>query len=207
MAYKDIRDRLKTASEKILVPIIALLNSLGLSPNIVTLIGLAVNIIAAFLISRGMFISAGLVILFAGVFDMLDGALARKMGKKTKFGGFLDSTTDRVSEGAFYLALIYYYLKAGSGNMVMLSYAVMFLSFLISYIRARAGGLQIDCEEGLYTRTERIITLVLGLLLYRFFDSVFYALAVIAVLSAVTVVQRIYFVYTRASKPAKIRKK
>lgn len=207
MGYKDIRDKLKTISEGLLTPVIALLNKLGLSPNIVTVTGLLINIIAAVFMAKGMFITAGLIILFAGLFDMLDGALARKMGKKTKFGGFLDSTTDRVSEGAFYLGLIYFYLKAGNSGLVMLSYGVMFLSFLISYIRARAGGLQIDCEEGIFTRTERILTLVLGLFLYRLFDSIFYALLVITVLSAVTVIQRIYIVYIRALKTEKPIKK
>lgn len=207
MGYKDLRYKLKVISEGILVPVIALLNSLGLSPNVVTLIGLLINIAAALFIAKGMFITAGITILFAGIFDMLDGALARKMNKKTKFGGFLDSTTDRISEGAFYLGLIYYYLKAGNGGLVMLSYGVMFLSFLISYIRARAGGLSIDCEEGFYTRTERIITLVLGLLFYRLFDSLLWALVIIAALSAVTVIQRIYVVYIRASKPGKTKRK
>jgi CDP-diacylglycerol---glycerol-3-phosphate 3-phosphatidyltransferase len=201
MGYKDLRDKLKVISEGILVPVIALLNALGLSPNAVTITGMLINMAAAVLIAKGMFITAGITILFAGVFDMLDGALARKMKKQTKFGGFLDSTTDRVSEGAFYLGLIYYYLKAGNGNLVMLSYIVMFLSFLISYIRARAGALQINAEEGIYTRTERIITLVLGLLLYRVFDSLLWALGIIAVFSAVTVAQRIYVVYIRADKP------
>ena len=201
-----MRDKLKGISEGILMPIIALLNALGLSPNAVTITGMLINIAAAFLIAKGMFITAGITILFAGVFDMLDGSLARKMKKQTKFGGFLDSTTDRISEGAFYLALIYYYLKADKGNLVMLSYIVMFLSFLISYIRARAGALQINAEEGIYTRTERIITLVLGLLLYRIFDSLLWALGIIIVLSAVTVVQRIYVVYIRAKKPGKSKR-
>jgi CDP-diacylglycerol--glycerol-3-phosphate 3-phosphatidyltransferase len=207
MGYKDLRDKLKTYSEGILVPVIALLKKLGLSPNAVTIIGLLINIVAAFLIARGMFITAGITILFAGVFDMLDGALARKMNKKTKFGGFLDSTTDRISEGTFYLGLIYYYLKAGNPNLVMLSYAVMFLSFLISYIRARAGSLQINCEEGLFTRTERIVTLIIGLLFYRVFNSVLCALVIIAALSAVTVIQRIYVVYIRSKKPGKSKRK
>ncbi len=202
-----MRDKLKEISESILNPVIALLNALGLSPNIVTITGLLINIFAAFLIAKGMFITAGITILFAGVFDMLDGALARKMDKKTAFGGFLDSTTDRISEGAFYLGLIYYYLRAGNGNLVVLSYTVMFLSFLISYIRARAGALQINCEEGFFTRTERIVTLVLGLLLYRIFDSLLWALGIIAVFSAVTVAQRIYVVYTRAKKPGKSKRK
>ena len=207
MGYKDLRDKLKVISEGILVPIVALLNALGLSPNIVTIIGMLINLIGAYLMARGMFIAAGLTILFAGVFDMLDGALARKMKKISKFGGFLDSTTDRISEGAFYFGLVYFYLQAGKPGMVLLSYTVMFLSFLISYIRSRAGALQINAEEGIYTRTERIVTLILGLLLYRAFDSMLWALGIIAVLSAVTIGQRMYVVYIRAKMPVKSKRK
>jgi len=207
MGYKDIRDGLKKSSENILVPIIALLNTLGLSPNIVTIIGLLINIAAAFFIAKGMFITAGILVLFAGIFDMLDGALARKMGKKTKFGGFLDSTTDRLSEGALYLGLLVYYLNTGDKNMAIISYLVMFLSFLISYIRARAGGLNIDCEEGILTRPERVAILILGLLLSRLFNSIFFALIIIGIGSLVTVIQRFIIVYTRAKQPGKPKRK
>ena len=207
MGYKDVRDGLKKASENILVPIIALLNTLGASPNIVTLTGLLINIAAAVFIAKGMFITGGVIILIAGIFDMLDGALARKMNKKTKFGGFLDSTTDRLSEGAVYLALLIWYLNAGDKNMAVISYLAMFLSFLISYVRARAGALNIDCEEGVLTRPERIIILILGLLLNRFFNSLFYAIIIITAGSAVTVIQRFIIVYIRAKQPGRTKRK
>jgi CDP-diacylglycerol--glycerol-3-phosphate 3-phosphatidyltransferase len=207
MGYKDIRDRLKKISEYILVPIIVLFNTLGLSPNTVTIIGLLINILGAWFIAKGMFITAGLTILFAGIFDMLDGALARKMGKKTRFGGFLDSTTDRISESALYLGLILYYLNAGKNGLVVLSYVALCLSFLISYIRARAGALGIDCEGGIFTRTERIVTLILGLLFSRLFDSVFYGLVIITFFSAITVAQRICIVYDRGCKARQNKKK
>jgi CDP-diacylglycerol--glycerol-3-phosphate 3-phosphatidyltransferase len=207
MGYKETRDKLKTASEGILVPVTALLNKLGLSPNIVTILGLLINLAAAYLIFRGKFVIAGITILFAGIFDMLDGLLARKMKKQTKFGGFLDSTTDRLSEGAIYLGLIVYFINAGKNGPAVLSYCVMFLSFLISYIRARAGALQINCEEGIFTRTERIVALILGLLFSGLFDSVFYALIIIGIGSAITVIQRIYIVYIRAEKTGKSKKR
>lgn len=207
MGYKDVRDGLKKWGEKILVPIIALLNTLGVSPNIVTVTGLLMNIAAAVFVAKGMFLTGGMVILIAGIFDMLDGALARKMNKKTKFGGFLDSTTDRLSEGAVYLALLIYYLNAGNRVMAVVSYLAMFLSFLISYIRARAGGLNIDCEEGILTRPERIMILILGLMLNRFFSSLIYAIAIITAGSAITVIQRFIIVYTRARQPGKPKRK
>ncbi len=198
MAYKDIRYRLKGFSEIILNPIVVLLNKTGATPNVLTIIGLIINILGAYLIIKGKLVFAGIIILFAGIFDMLDGFLARKMDKKTKFGGFLDSVTDRVSEGAIYLGILIYFLNINSTINSIIVYCIMFLSFLISYIRARAGGLKIDCEEGFFTRTERIITLILGLLLSNWFNSLFYALLIIGFFSLLTIAQRIYIVYIRA---------
>jgi len=198
MTYKDLRHKLKGLSEIILNPIIVLLNKTGASPNAITIIGLLINILGTYLIIKGKLVFAGIIILFAGIFDMLDGFLARKMDKKTKFGGFLDSVTDRVSEGAIYLGILIYYLNTNSTLNSIIAYSVMFLSFLISYIRARASGLKIDCEEGFFTRTERIITIILGLLLSGIFNSLFYALLIIGFFSIITIAQRIYIVYIRA---------
>jgi len=198
MTYKDLRHKLKGLSEIILNPIIVLLNKTGASPNAITIIGLLINILGTYLIIKGKLVFAGIIILFAGIFDMLDGFLARKMNKKTKFGGFLDSVTDRISEGAIYLGILIYYLNTNSTLNSIIAYSVMFLSFLISYIRARASGLKIDCEEGFFTRTERIITLILGLLLSGIFNSLFYALLIIGFFSIITIAQRIYIVYIRA---------
>ena len=198
MTYKDLRHKLKGLSEIILNPIIVLLNKTGASPNAITIIGLLINILGTYLIIKGKLVFAGIIILFAGIFDMLDGFLARKMNKKTKFGGFLDSVTDRISEGAIYLGILIYYLNTNSTLNSIIAYSVMFLSFLISYIRARASGLKIDCEEGFFTRTERIITIILGLLLSGIFNSLFYALLIIGFFSIITIAQRIYIVYIRA---------
>jgi CDP-diacylglycerol--glycerol-3-phosphate 3-phosphatidyltransferase len=143
---------------------------------------------------KGAFLAGGLIIIFASVFDMLDGALARKMNLKTKFGGFLDSVTDRLSEGALYLALLMFYLETGDNMSVILCYIVVLSSFLVSYIRARAGGLKIDCSAGIFTRPERMVIIVLGL----FFNLTVPALWIIAVLSTVTVIQRFLLVNEQA---------
>ncbi|MBP7791896.1 MAG: CDP-alcohol phosphatidyltransferase family protein [Candidatus Goldbacteria bacterium] len=198
MTYKDVRSKLKGFFEIILNPIIVLLNKTGITPNMITIIGLFINILGAYFIIKGNLFWAGIIILFAGIFDMLDGILARKMNKKTKFGGFLDSVTDRVSEGAIYFSILVYYININLSFNSIIAYCVMFLSFLISYIRARAGGLKIDCEEGIFTRPERIIMLILGLLLNNYFDSLFYALLIIGCFSVITIAQRIYIVYIRA---------
>jgi len=199
---KGIRDSLKILVDRILTPTASLLNKYRVSPNTVTLSGFALNIPAAVLIAYGLFIPAGLVIFFAGIFDLLDGVLARKMGKITVFGGFLDSTVDRLTEGVLFFGILVYYLNSSNTAGALLAYAAMFFSFLISYIRARAGSLKINCEEGLLTRGERISILILGLLFQNLTGSLFYAVIIIAIFSFITVLQRIAVVYKRSPKPA-----
>jgi CDP-diacylglycerol--glycerol-3-phosphate 3-phosphatidyltransferase len=194
MGYKEIRDNLKTTSEQTLAPVIVLLNKWHLTPNFVTWLGLLINIIGCVFVYKGAFLAGGLIIIFASVFDMLDGALARKMNLKTKFGGFLDSVTDRLSEGALYLALLMLYLETGDNMGVILCYIVVLSSFLVSYIRARAGGLKIDCSTGIFTRPERMVVIVLGLI----FNLTVPALWIIAVLSTITVIQRFLLVNEQA---------
>ncbi|MCE5300629.1 MAG: CDP-alcohol phosphatidyltransferase family protein [Spirochaetia bacterium] len=194
MGYKDIRDDLKLWSNNALKPIIALLHSTGMTPNAVTWIGFFINCASVYYIIHGKFIIAAIIILIAGIFDMLDGALARLMDLKSRFGGFLDSTLDRLSEGVIYFGLLVYYSGIPDKTGILLSYTVMLLSFLISYIRARAGGLKIDCEEGLFTRPERIVALVIGL----FINRVIVILAVIAILGFITAVQRMWVVYIKS---------
>jgi phosphatidylglycerophosphate synthase len=194
MGYRESRDKLKTLSEKLLAPLIDFLGKRGVTPNMVTLLGLFINIIGAWFVATGSFVAGAAIILLASLLDMVDGTLARKLNKKSKFGGFLDSTTDRLSEGAAYLSLLVYYYLRGDSYGVILSYCVMFLSFMVSYIRARAGGLKIDCSAGIFTRPERMAVLILGL----FINQVIPALWVIGALSLVTVIQRFTLVYKQA---------
>lgn len=187
----QIRNILKGFSEKTLEPVIVLLNFLKLTPNFITISGLFINVIASYYIYTGNFITGAIIILVAGLFDMLDGMLARKMNKKTKFGGFLDSTVDRLSEGILYFGILLFYTRTNDKNGIILSYSAMFFSFLISYARARASGLKIDCEIGIFTRPERIIVLILGLLI----NQLFITLIILNIFSIITVIQRIIKVY------------
>jgi len=196
MAFQKLRDKLKGFSEQIVAPIIVLFSKAGLTPNAVTWIGLVITCFGAFFIVKGNFLLAALIILIGSIFDMLDGVLARKTGKKTKFGGFLDSTVDRIAEGAMYLAVLVYYVDINYKYGIILAYAVMFLSFLISYTRSRAGALKIDCEVGILTRPERVILFILGLLM----NKIFWAMIVIGVFSLITVIQRIWWVFIKADK-------
>ncbi|HDT15552.1 MAG TPA: CDP-alcohol phosphatidyltransferase family protein [Firmicutes bacterium] len=194
MAIKKIRDFLKLISEKTLTPVVFLLNKTGITPNFITWSGFFINAAGAFFVFSGEFLTGGFIILFGSLFDLLDGTLARKMDKKTRFGGFLDSVTDRLSEGVLYLALLVYYSGINNLTGIILCYAVMFSSFLVSYIRARAGGLRIDCSVGIFTRFERMAVIIAGLL----FNYVIIALWIIAVLSIITVIQRFMLVNEQA---------
>ena len=181
-------------------PLVPLVHKLKLTPDAMTLTGLALNLAAAVVIAFGHLLIGGIVFLLAGLFDLLDGALARYMEKVTRFGALFDSTVDRITEGAIFLSFIFI---TGSGVwpfnvtwQLLLIFLAMIGSFMTSYIRARAEALNIDCTVGLFTRVERVIILALGLLL----NQVFVALAIVVVLSFVTAGQRFVHVWRQAGK-------
>jgi len=195
--FQDLR---RKAGRLISDPLVPLISRLKLTPDIMTTIGLIVNLVAAVVIGFGHLFWGGIIFLLAGLFDLLDGALARYMQKTTSFGALFDSTVDRVTEGALFLSFIFI---TGAGIwpysvtwQLVLIFLALIGSFLTSYIRARAEGLNIDCTVGLFTRVERVIILALGLLL----SQVFIALAIVVVLSFVTVTQRFVHVWRQARK-------
>jgi phosphatidylglycerophosphate synthase len=173
------------------------LNALGLTPNMLTLIGFfamcAIGVVLAF----GYFPLGGVLIIVAGIFDALDGSLARLTNRVTKFGAFLDSTTDRFAEGALYLGIMYWYLQRGWTFVAYLIFLTLLGSLMVSYTRARAEGIGVEMKQGLMTRFERIALLVIGLLLTAvFYDApILSVLAILAVLTNVTAVQRMWLVY------------
>ncbi len=176
-------------------PVVQLLARTPVTPGTLTCLGFAVTVGAAVLIATGYLLIAGLVVLVAGLFDMLDGALARRTNRVTRFGAVLDSTLDRLSEGALLLAIIFLFAGEGSTIGILLAGGVLITSMLVSYIRARAEALGIECTVGLFTRPERVIVLVLGLML----NQIEIALAIITTLSLFTIGQRLTLVwrYTR----------
>ena len=131
----------------------------GVSPDAVTLAGLLIALAAAGLIGAGYLLAGGLALLFSGLFDMLDGALARATGKAGRFGALLDSTIDRVSEAAILFGVAVHYLNEGSNVVVMLAFLALIGSVMVSYVRARAEAMDADCEVGVMTRTERVVGL------------------------------------------------
>ncbi|TET41074.1 MAG: CDP-alcohol phosphatidyltransferase family protein [Dehalococcoidia bacterium] len=181
-------------ASRITRPALGVLSRTGLKPDVLTLLGLAINIGAACLIAIHHFLAAGILILLAGLFDLLDGALARFTNRSTKFGALLDSVTDRISEAAIFCGLLVWYMSTGSDLEIVLVFAALVGSFLVSYIRARAEGMMLECHVGLFTRAERVIVLAAGLIL----DQVFIALWVLVVFVYVTVVERLFYIWRKA---------
>src|SRR6266849_2665462 len=143
------------------------LRRLPVTPNQITVVGTALTFVAAVLTAFGQLRWGGVVLAFAGTFDILDGALARSTGRSYAYGAFLDSTLDRYSEGAMYLGLIAYFVSAGGPLqrcLILATGAALAGSFLVSYVRARAQSLGFTCESGLFARPERIVVTVVGLI-------------------------------------------
>jgi CDP-diacylglycerol--glycerol-3-phosphate 3-phosphatidyltransferase len=169
-------------------PIVGVIARLGISPNHLTVLGFAGNAGAAALAARGEFLAAGLVMLVASALDLLDGALARATGRVSNFGAVFDATLDRMSEAAVLGGLTFYYASRGEREEVVLCFAALAGSVLVSYIRAHALARGLDMRDGLFTRAERVILLGGGLII----DQVRIALWILAVLANVTAVQRLY---------------
>lgn len=170
-------------------PFMGILSRIGITPNALTLIGLAVSIVAAYVIATGHFFIGGLIVLVSGLFDLLDGALARFNKQATKFGAILDSIVDRISEAAIFCGLLFYFISKGSNLEIILIFLVVVGSFLVSYVRARAEGLDLECQVGWFTRAERIVVLTIGLLL----NQILIILWILAVFVYVTVFQRLHY--------------
>jgi CDP-diacylglycerol--glycerol-3-phosphate 3-phosphatidyltransferase len=181
----------KTAEKYCTDPVVNLLAKTGVTPNALTWFGFLIAVGTAVLAALGYMLAAGLVVLFGSYFDMLDGSLARKKGKVSRFGEVLDSTLDRLSEGFLLIGLLYWFSVEGSTLGVVLAGFTLLSSLVVSYIRAKAEIMKLECTEGLFTRPERVIVLAIGLLI----NQVVIALAVVAALSAFTVGQRLFHVW------------
>jgi len=185
-------------------PIISWLSRTSITPNTVTWIGFIIILAASALVATGHPFAAGWVVLLSGLFDILDGALARRTNKVTRFGGILDSTLDRLSEAVILTGIMAYFLFHSESPMVpyvaLLIIITLTFSFLVSYIRSRAEAAGIDCQVGIFTRAERVIILALGLLLSFISLALVIALAVIAALSIISTIQRLLFAYQKTGK-------
>lgn len=196
----------KTLARYAAEPLVRLLAATHISPNTLTWLGFLLTLGAAALIATGHLLAAGIVVLVAGSFDILDGALARHTNRITRFGGILDSTLDRLSDAVLLFGVLGLFLLAQEQPAlftfipkewsIVLVFIALASSQFVSYIRARAEAAGLECQVGLFTRAERVVVLVLGLLT----SQVSIALAIIAALSLVTFIQRSVHLWQQTRK-------
>ena len=180
------------------------MDRLGITPNMLTGTGLLLSLLTAVVIAQGFLFTGGLLVLLTGVFDMFDGAMARLQHTATPFGAFFDSTLDRYSESIILFGLLWYTLQRPTNFrdvswptsheqmwMILFIYIAIVGSLMVSYTKARAEGLGIECNCGLLARPERVVLLAIGLL----FGASIWILAILAVFSNVTAVERIVAVW------------
>jgi CDP-diacylglycerol--glycerol-3-phosphate 3-phosphatidyltransferase len=187
-------DSARKALEKhIAEPIVSFLSKTKITPNAVTLIGFGITIIAGALAFTEHLLAAGIVVLVAGIFDMLDGTLARNTKRVTKFGAILDSTLDRVSEALVLLGLLAVFVRDAHVTESLLVGFALLGSFLTSYTRARMEGLGIECKAGLFTRPERIIVTAAGMIFSWVNYVLLIALIIVLIFSWYTTFERMAY--------------
>lgn len=192
-------DRLRVIFKGITDPLGAFFNRLGLMPNTMTILGLIGNMIGAVLLSQGMFVAGGILILVMGPVDALDGTMARLRGMAGQFGAFVDSVTDRYSELIIFAGLLYFYTLQGDRFSTLLVYFAAAGSVLVSYIRSRGQSLGWDTKVGVLTRAERYLVLAPSLVL-SFLSPIIpiIGIGIIAVFANITAIQRIVDVRRQA---------
>jgi CDP-diacylglycerol--glycerol-3-phosphate 3-phosphatidyltransferase len=165
--------------------------ALGIHPNVLTLIGVLINVVAGWALAVDRFVLAGVIMIVANIFDFIDGKVAHLTGTESPFGAFWDSTLDRFSDLALFTGLIYLYSRLGRHDYVLIATLTLIFSIMTSYARARAESLVEKCKVGFMERPERIVLFMIG----AFTDRMAGVLWVILVLSVLTVANRIYYTY------------
>lgn len=191
-----INEAVRRLATRLLHPLAAVLAGWGVPPNALTLAGCLLTAGVGVLLAQGRFSLGGVLVVLTTLFDGLDGLVARISGRTSRFGAFLDSTLDRYAEAALLFGLLLYYVHRQRDVEVILLFVVLVGSFMVSYTRARAEGLDIECKEGVLTRFERLAILVLGLIS----GQVRLALWVLAVLANVTALQRVWVVWQKTDR-------
>ena len=171
--------------------LIAISVKLRLHPNLLTLIGVLINILAAWALAQGRFTLAGIIMTVANIFDFIDGKVAEQLQLRSEFGGFWDSVMDRFSDISLFIGLVYLYAQLGRTDYVVITALTMMFAVLTSYTRARAESLISKCKVGFMERPERIVLFMIG----AFTNRMAAVLWVICILSALTVADRIYYTW------------
>jgi CDP-diacylglycerol--glycerol-3-phosphate 3-phosphatidyltransferase len=194
--------KIRASWNKVMSPVGTALVAGGVTPDAVTYLSVSLQVVVGYLILEGRLLTAGLVAIVPALLDTVDGAVARARGVTSKFGALLDSTTDRLADALVFLPIAWLYLagpasSAGDHWIGALALATLVLSFLVSYVKARAEGLGFDCNVGLIERAERLIIVIVGLV----FNSILpFALGVLAVASLATFFQRMFHVRRQANR-------
>jgi CDP-diacylglycerol--glycerol-3-phosphate 3-phosphatidyltransferase len=190
----------KAGRELLAAPVarlVAWMAGTGITPNALTYTGFVLTVVTAVLLALGYFRIGALVLFVAALFDMLDGSLARATSQSSTFGAFLDSTLDRYSESVTFLALAIYYSRSpATRTELILVFLILIGSLMVSYTRARAEALNIECKAGMLQRPERIVLLIIGLLTGWMLP----VLWIMAVFTNFSALQRIYEVYWRTTQ-------
>lgn len=176
--------------------IIRLCVLLNIHPNVLTFVGVCINIAAAWALALGRFVLAGVIMVAANLFDFIDGKVAHEAGTASLFGGFFDSVMDRISDLALFLGLVYLYASLQRADYVLITALAMTFTVLTSYTRARAESLIEKCKVGFMERPERIVLFMLG----AFTNRMAAVLWVILVLSVLSVAGRIYYTWRELSE-------
>jgi CDP-diacylglycerol--glycerol-3-phosphate 3-phosphatidyltransferase len=177
--------------------IISLCVALRIHPNILTFVGVLINVAAAGALALGTFVTAGVIMVIANIFDFIDGKVAQELQAVSQFGGFWDSVIDRFSDISLFIGLIYLYSKLGRTDYVMVTALAMMFAIMTSYTRARAESLIKKCKVGFMERPERIVLFMIG----AFTNRMAAVLWVILVLSVFTVADRIILTYRELRDP------
>ncbi len=181
----------------VIQPIAKRIAALGITANMLTIVGLFFGIGAGISIALGHLKTAAALILIGGSFDMMDGAVARAANKNTPFGALLDSVVDRYSEGTIFLGIAIYFFTGGMIGGIALTCLALIGAFLVSYVRARAEGLDLECKVGIMQRPERVIILFLGVILQAILavkvSPLILALWILVIFSHITILQRVAF--------------
>jgi CDP-diacylglycerol--glycerol-3-phosphate 3-phosphatidyltransferase len=194
-----LSDRMRSLTSGLTSSAGAAVHRLGIHPDTITIVGLVVVALAALCIAQGQIQLGGVLLVLSLPLDALDGAVARAMGRKDRFGAVLDSTLDRYADGLIFGSLAYYFAGRGESLNLLLAMASLMGSFVVSYVRARAGEADLSVKIGLFSRFERVITLLLMLLVPPLLPL---GLWVLAVGTNVTGIQRLWYVYKHLDKEA-----
>lgn len=177
-------------------PIIRFCIRRRVQPNLITTIGFVFSVGAALAFASDNVQWAGAILLFSGTFDIIDGKVARATGMSSKFGSFFDSTMDRLSDMIIFLGLLHMYLGKGHQEMIWVIMLAVIGSLMVSYARSKAEALGINCSVGLFQRPERVVYLGFGAILGHM--TLYYVIWFLAIVSNLTVIQRIFHVYSVA---------